>query len=173
MTDAFVWDWGTPQARVAPPAETEALLREVQEAIVRSGLVYAHRWRPGDFLMSDNLALGHEAHPDTQMPRDVVVGVAGAGQGRRARQVWALCSSCRHSVPNRARLSPHLPAHPLNRACASCTAPPSRGSLCRASAATPRRARTPLPTQAAAAAAAPARAAPDAPLDNCSTPCTA
>ncbi len=27
------------------------------------------QWQPGDFLISDNLALGHEADPDTQLPR--------------------------------------------------------------------------------------------------------
>ena len=26
------------------------------------------QWTPGDFIISDNLALGHEAHPDTQLP---------------------------------------------------------------------------------------------------------
>ncbi len=29
---------------------------------------YVHNWEPGDFIISDNLALGHEAHPDTQRP---------------------------------------------------------------------------------------------------------
>jgi len=27
----------------------------------------------GDFIISDNLAVGHEATPDPQLPRDVVV----------------------------------------------------------------------------------------------------
>lgn len=26
------------------------------------------QWRPGDFIISDNLALGHEAAPETQLP---------------------------------------------------------------------------------------------------------
>ena len=27
------------------------------------------QWQEGDFIISDNLAVGHEAHPDTQLPR--------------------------------------------------------------------------------------------------------
>ena len=27
---------------------------------------YVHKWSPGDFIISDNLALGHEASPQTQ-----------------------------------------------------------------------------------------------------------
>jgi len=30
------------------------------------------QWEEGDFIISDNLAVGHEATPDTQLPRDVV-----------------------------------------------------------------------------------------------------
>jgi len=36
-------------------------------------LEYKHvlRWVEGDFIISENLAVGHEATPDTQLPRDV------------------------------------------------------------------------------------------------------
>ena len=30
------------------------------------------QWRPGDFIISDNLALAHEASPETQLPSEVV-----------------------------------------------------------------------------------------------------
>jgi alpha-ketoglutarate-dependent taurine dioxygenase len=30
------------------------------------------QWEEGDFIISDNLAVGHEATPDTQLPRAVV-----------------------------------------------------------------------------------------------------
>jgi len=30
------------------------------------------QWVEGDFIISDNLAVGHEATPDTQHPTDVV-----------------------------------------------------------------------------------------------------
>jgi alpha-ketoglutarate-dependent taurine dioxygenase len=29
------------------------------------------QWEDGDFIISDNLAVGHEATPDTRLPRDV------------------------------------------------------------------------------------------------------
>jgi len=30
------------------------------------------QWEEGDFIISDNLTVGHEATPDTYLPRDVV-----------------------------------------------------------------------------------------------------
>ena len=30
------------------------------------------QWKTGDFIISDNMAVGHEAHPDTQLPRTQV-----------------------------------------------------------------------------------------------------
>lgn len=30
-------------------------------------LVYDHRWQQGDLILSDNLAVAHEADPDTQV----------------------------------------------------------------------------------------------------------
>ena len=34
--------------------------------------MYHHVYREGDLIISDNLAVGHEASPDTQLPRDQV-----------------------------------------------------------------------------------------------------
>ena len=33
---------------------------------------YMHKWEPGDFIISDNLAVGHEASPQTQYSKDKV-----------------------------------------------------------------------------------------------------
>ncbi len=33
---------------------------------------YSHKWEAGDFIISDNLALGHMASPETQYSRDKV-----------------------------------------------------------------------------------------------------
>ena len=30
------------------------------------------QWEDGDFIVSDNLAVGHEATPESQLPRDYV-----------------------------------------------------------------------------------------------------
>ena len=35
-------------------------------------LRYSHQWEAGDVLISDNLAVLHEAHEDTQAPREAV-----------------------------------------------------------------------------------------------------
>eukprot|EP00884_Botryococcus_braunii_P003178 jgi/Botrbrau1/12861/Bobra.0188s0004.1 len=72
MTRRFVWDW--PNGRGTDAVETLELLNEMEETFrgpCRS-LIYSHQWRNGDFIMSDNLALGHEASPETQLPRSLV-----------------------------------------------------------------------------------------------------
>ena len=30
------------------------------------------QWQPGDFIISDNLAVGHEAAPESQLPHEQV-----------------------------------------------------------------------------------------------------
>jgi alpha-ketoglutarate-dependent taurine dioxygenase len=74
MTAAFVVDAGTPAARATAPHKTAALLREIEEAITQrcAHLIYSHRWQPGDFIISDNAALGHEAAEETQLGRAAV-----------------------------------------------------------------------------------------------------
>ena len=103
MTEAFIWDAGTPRERVASHAETQALVEEMDEVFRRTHthLLYSHKareleggrgcahclrlhpraaspptpphppgtqWLPGDFIITDNAALGHEASPETQAP---------------------------------------------------------------------------------------------------------
>ena len=45
MTDAFVWDLGTPQQRITQPPETERLLAEIEAVFTDSGrhLLYSHK----------------------------------------------------------------------------------------------------------------------------------
>lgn len=33
---------------------------------------YVHNWEPGDFIISDNLSVGHEASEETQYPVEQV-----------------------------------------------------------------------------------------------------
>ena len=68
MTDSFILDYGTPNCKELNDDETEIILQSIHTEIVRknSDLQYKHEWQPGDFIISDNLALGHEASPETQ-----------------------------------------------------------------------------------------------------------
>ncbi|KAK7578096.1 hypothetical protein V9T40_010301 [Parthenolecanium corni] len=71
MTERFLWDYKSPDERITDPSESRALLEEIHEQIVKknSDLIYRHEWQPGEFVMSDNLAVGHEAVPETQLSR--------------------------------------------------------------------------------------------------------
>ncbi|KAK9806936.1 hypothetical protein WJX72_008011 [[Myrmecia] bisecta] len=70
MTAALGWDLDTPAERIATYQETEQLLQEIEDTFQHDidHLKYRHQWREGDFIISDNLAVGHEASPDTQRP---------------------------------------------------------------------------------------------------------
>ncbi|XP_060562968.1 alpha-ketoglutarate-dependent taurine dioxygenase-like [Ruditapes philippinarum] len=74
MTEAFIWDYGTDQQRITEHKETMKLLQEIHDEIVKDNrrLIYSHKWEEGDFIISDNLAVGHEATPETQYPREEV-----------------------------------------------------------------------------------------------------
>ena len=48
------------------------MLDSIKEEICVEGRVYSHMYKPGDFIISDNLAVGHEADPATQLPREEV-----------------------------------------------------------------------------------------------------
>ncbi|XP_076449588.1 (3R)-3-[(carboxymethyl)amino]fatty acid oxygenase/decarboxylase-like isoform X1 [Babylonia areolata] len=68
MTGGFVWDYGTDKERSTDRRETAQILQEMYREITKDNnrLVYSHKWEVGDFIISDNLAVGHEATPDTQ-----------------------------------------------------------------------------------------------------------
>lgn len=63
---------GTPDERYLSGDETKSVLSSIYEELSRDGVSYKHNWTPGDFIISDNLALGHEATPETQSSRDKV-----------------------------------------------------------------------------------------------------
>ena len=48
------------------------MLDSIKEEICVEGRVYSHVYKPGDFIISDNLAVGHEADSATQLPREEV-----------------------------------------------------------------------------------------------------
>lgn len=74
MTTAFLWDAGTEEERMTDWSETKQILQEIFKEIVKDNrrLVYSHKWEEGDLIISDNLAVGHEATPETQKPREEV-----------------------------------------------------------------------------------------------------
>jgi alpha-ketoglutarate-dependent taurine dioxygenase len=73
MTAAVVWDADDAAARrLATDEEAAALLRELGDACDASPLRYEHVWRHGDFIVSDNRAVAHEATAATQAPRQQV-----------------------------------------------------------------------------------------------------
>lgn len=74
MISGFVYDQGTSDERHTTTQETVALLDELERAIQdrKDSLWYAHTWEPGDFIISDNCAIAHEASIETQYPVDQV-----------------------------------------------------------------------------------------------------
>lgn len=74
MTDSFIWDYKTPQQRMTKEEETYSLLQEIHHEFIKNNKVrqFSHQWDVGDFIISDNLSVGHEAAPETQLPRSQV-----------------------------------------------------------------------------------------------------
>ena len=75
MTDGFILDHSTPNSRETTEEETDSILKSIYTKITSHtglDLQYKHDWKPGDFIISDNLALGHEASPETQYPKSEV-----------------------------------------------------------------------------------------------------
>ncbi|XP_066991332.2 alpha-ketoglutarate-dependent taurine dioxygenase [Anabrus simplex] len=74
MTSDYIWDRGTPEERVATEKEFNAITEEIHNEFVKDNgkIQYSHKWQEGDFIISDNLAVGHEASPQTQLSRELV-----------------------------------------------------------------------------------------------------
>jgi len=72
MTEGFILDLGLPGERRLAQEEVAQVLESIHEEICREGVQYSHTYGPGDFIISDNLAVGHEADPATQLPREEV-----------------------------------------------------------------------------------------------------
>ncbi|KAF6199203.1 hypothetical protein GE061_007228 [Apolygus lucorum] len=74
MTSSFIYDYGTDYQRLTTPEETKKIIKSIDEEFVKDGgnILYKHEWEVGDFIMSDNLSVGHEASPESQIPRSEV-----------------------------------------------------------------------------------------------------
>jgi len=74
MIAGFVYDQGTPDERYTTRNEAISLLDELENAIMarKDSLWYVHDWQPGDFIISDNCAIAHEASVETQYSVDLV-----------------------------------------------------------------------------------------------------
>jgi len=72
MTEGFLLDKGTKEQRSLSTLEVQQVLDSIKEEICSDRRVYSHEYKPGDFIISDNLAVGHEADPATQLPREEV-----------------------------------------------------------------------------------------------------
>ncbi|CAD5114705.1 DgyrCDS3748 [Dimorphilus gyrociliatus] len=67
----FIWDMGTATERKATREESTSILKEIQNELDKN-VQYAHAWESGDFIITDNLAVGHYADADTQMTKEEV-----------------------------------------------------------------------------------------------------
>lgn len=74
MTSDFLWDYKSPGERVATREEFERITADIHHEFVKNNkkIQYVHNWEPGDFIISDNLAVAHEATEETQLPRSQV-----------------------------------------------------------------------------------------------------
>uniref|UniRef100_A0A8D8VGL1 TauD/TfdA-like domain-containing protein n=1 Tax=Cacopsylla melanoneura TaxID=428564 RepID=A0A8D8VGL1_9HEMI len=74
MTSGFIYDYKTPKEREATPDEVERILTDIHHEFVKDNkkIQYVHNWEPGEFIISDNLAVAHEATEETQLPRSQV-----------------------------------------------------------------------------------------------------
>ncbi|RZF38542.1 hypothetical protein LSTR_LSTR006137 [Laodelphax striatellus] len=62
LTYTYIFDYGLPNDRDASPSEFKEISEEIHNEF----------WEPGDFIISDNLAVAHIATPETQIPRSEV-----------------------------------------------------------------------------------------------------
>ncbi|XP_045611748.2 alpha-ketoglutarate-dependent 2,4-dichlorophenoxyacetate dioxygenase isoform X1 [Procambarus clarkii] len=74
MTEGFIWDYKTPEQRSTSEEETYAILQEIHHEFIKDNKArqYRHEWSVGDFIISDNLSVAHEAAPESQLPRSKV-----------------------------------------------------------------------------------------------------
>lgn len=74
MTEGFILDHDKPTKRELSEEETREVLDGIHHEFVKNDgeIQYRHRYQPGDFIISDNLSVGHEASPDTQLGRDQI-----------------------------------------------------------------------------------------------------
>jgi len=72
-TKRFVLDVGSRQERELNSRQSRQILNQIQKEFTRDpDRLYHHKYSEGDFIISDNLAVGHEASPETQLPPEQV-----------------------------------------------------------------------------------------------------
>ena len=64
----FLNEAHSPSIAGVPREESEKLLRELCEHIIKPEFVYTHHWQAGDLLMWDNAAVQHKATFDYDLP---------------------------------------------------------------------------------------------------------
>lgn len=93
MTQAFItYPDGGEEPQMTDRRMTAAVLQDIDRTFREDlqHLVYAHRWQPGDFIITDNLAVAHEASPTRSC--------------RRSRWGCASCTGAQsRAPPHRAR----------------------------------------------------------------------
>lgn len=74
MTEGFVLEYDNPEVfKKVSIKETNKILQQIYEEILKNpGNIYHHKYKLRDFLISDKLAVGHEASPDTQWSSDKI-----------------------------------------------------------------------------------------------------
>ena len=74
MTERFILDYKKPSEQLMSRQDTEDILKSIHQEFVKEdgALQYHHHYQPGDFIITDNLAVGHEASPDTQLSPDKI-----------------------------------------------------------------------------------------------------
>uniref|UniRef100_A0A1B6K3V1 TauD/TfdA-like domain-containing protein n=2 Tax=Homalodisca liturata TaxID=320908 RepID=A0A1B6K3V1_9HEMI len=74
LTCDFVYNYRSPGERLTTPQELERILSDINQEFVKDNgrIQYKHNWEEGDFIISDNCAVAHEASPETQTSRSQV-----------------------------------------------------------------------------------------------------
>ncbi|XP_050420728.1 putative dioxygenase Mb0100 isoform X2 [Adelges cooleyi] len=74
MTSNFIWNYKQPSQKVATDEECQQLFNSIYNEINQDNgkYIYEHKWEAGDFIISDNLGVGHFAHSSTQAPTSEV-----------------------------------------------------------------------------------------------------
>ena len=67
-------DYKQSTERVLDAHETNDIIDGIHYEFVKNNgdIQYRHKYESGDFIISDNLAVGHEASPDTQKPPEII-----------------------------------------------------------------------------------------------------
>lgn len=98
MTEGFILDHDKACRRELTEAENTQVLEDLNHEFAKNGgsIQYKHKYEPGDFIITDNLAVGHLASPGTQRPREEIglrvmhrVTVAGKGRPTKLRPIGA------------------------------------------------------------------------------------